>query len=113
MQVCGNMCWWETFIEVRNLQKGMARLDAVAASIALTALAWCLRKNGLCDAAVLTNPVVLTSGLKLCTELDCPAAEQWGRMIWAQTQDAGLKKGEINFSAFITMLEMLRKEVIF
>ncbi|CAK9068260.1 unnamed protein product [Durusdinium trenchii] len=124
MQVCGNMCWWETFIEVRNLQKGMARLDAVAASIALTALAWCLRKNGLCDvreerkepalrmaqeiwleAAVLTNPVVLTSGLKLCTELDCPAAEQWGRMIWAQTQDAGLKKGEINFSAFITMLE--------
>ena len=25
----------------------------------------------------------------------------------------GLKKGEINFSAFITMLEMLRKEVIF
>ena len=36
-----------------------------------------------------SNGAVLTSGLKLCTQLDCPKGLEWGMEIWKQTEHAG------------------------
>ena len=41
------------------------------------------------EAGALCNGAVLTSGLKLCTQLDSSAGLQWGMELWRQTEQAG------------------------
>lgn len=122
MQTCGYRCWWMTLQKVRELQlQNAIKFDAVATSIGLTAITWNLRNEGLFDVLeerkepALTmakelwqegviNAVVLTSALKLCTQLECPAAWQWGQQLWQETE-SGIEKNSIVYSAYITMLE--------
>ena len=77
--------------------------------------------------------MVLSSALKLCTEVEHPAAWDLGQQLWQQTEDegltpsavqqkhdfglaigildlcefAGMEKNSITYSAYITMLETL------
>ncbi|CAJ1380008.1 unnamed protein product, partial [Effrenium voratum] len=121
MQTCGNQCFWESLLEVRRMQQEAVKLDAKGGSIALTALNWCLRKNGvndvreerkepaLCMAREIwqevggANDAVLSSALRLCAELESETARSWGLSLW--TEAAGLERSDIARSAFIMMLE--------
>jgi len=125
MQTCGYRCWWQTLQKVRDVQlQTHVELDSVGTSIGITAITGNLRSEGLFDvlqerkepalrmakdlwqeAQAWTNPVVLSGALKLCTQLDCPAGWQWGQQIWQQSEDAGMEKGPITYSTYITMLE--------
>lgn len=50
---------------------------------------WGMSLDAQAEARAVINDVVLTSALKLCTQIEDPAAWHWGKQLWQQTEEAG------------------------
>ena len=139
MQTCGYRCWWGTFLKVRAIQQEQAvLLFTVQLSIALTALAHCLKQGGKFGALQQRKLEVfamardiwqevtatdkptgtedfncsLSSAVKLARCVDTPEAREWGIEVWRQA-DATYRKSIITFGSYVHFLEhyKLRDEV--
>ena len=129
MQVCGNQGWWEGLVELRRLQrKEHVTLFSVERSIALTALAHCLKlrrkhlvvpervpialgmaKQFWIEAEPATDALAfncsLGSALKLATCLDRESAYKWGLEVWSESEQVAFPKNHVTLGAYVCFLE--------
>ena len=133
MQVCGNQGWWEGLVELRQIQrKEGVTLFSVERSIALTALAHCLKLRRRQQVVPERRPVALalagqfwrevepatdaltfnsslSSALKLATCVDCEGAYNWGSEVWRESEEVAFRKSHITLSAYICFLEQYQQ----
>ena len=133
MQVCGNQGWWEGLVELRQIQrKEGVTLFSVERSIALTALAHCLKFRRKQQVVPERRPVALAlagqfwrevepatdalafncslgSALKLATCLDCLGAYNWGSEVWCEAEKVAFTKNQVTLGAYICFLEQYQE----
>ena len=132
MQTCGNKRWWEGLLQIRQVQQEeRVVLFPIQQSIAMTALSHCLKEEGRHRVVaervqvalemgkahwrevepagdVRSFNVVLSSVMKLATQLDCEAAYKWGLEVWGEPNER-FARNKFSVTAHLAFLEHYRR----